>query len=110
MDVWDYLALLVGGHIIDPVADVHMPVDPFRLPRGRISATRLDDHPDLAQGVLFIIAVMGEDFELAAVEFLRPVTLLAGFLRRAQISYRRGNRPRKRVEYGGEHLSAARQL
>ena len=79
----------------------------FGRARGRISAAGLDDHADLAQGVLLIVGVVGEDFELPAVELLGPVALLASFLRRAQIVHRSRNRPRVGIEHGGKNLPAA---
>ena len=48
--------------------------------------------------------VMGEDFQLRAEEFRRPVALLAGFLRRPQVLYRAGNRAGKCIEGGGKDL------
>ena len=83
VNVGNDLALFVGCHIIDLIADVHVPVNAFGCSRSGIATARLDDHSDLAHGVFFIIGVMREDFELTAIELLRPMTLLAGFLRGA---------------------------
>ena len=104
------LVLLVRGHEVDLVGNVHVPVDAFGRARGGISAARLDEHPYLVQRVLLIVGVVREDFELATIEFLRPMALLAGFLRGTQILYRRGNRPREGIEDGGKNLAAAREL
>ena len=49
VNVGNDLVLLVGGHIVDLVADVHVPVNAFGRSRGRIAAAGLDDHADLAQ-------------------------------------------------------------
>ena len=83
MDIGDHLALVIRSHIVDLVADVHVPVYAFRRAGRGISAAGLDQHANLTQGVLLIAAVVREDFQLAAVKLLRPVALFAGFLRRS---------------------------
>ena len=110
MNIGNDLALVVGRHVVDLVADVHVPVNAFGRAGGGISAASLDDHADLAQGVGFIVGVVREDFELPAVEFLRPMALLASFLCRAQIVHGCRNGPRVGIEYRRKNLPAARKF
>ena len=105
MNVGYHLPLLVGGNIFDLIGNVHMPVNAFRSTCGRIATPRLDEHTDLTGGVAFIAGKMGEDFELGTIEFTRPMALLTGVLRRAQVMHGRRDRPRKRVEGSSKHLT-----
>src|SRR5690348_18259203 len=104
------LALFVGGNVVDFVADVHVPVDTFRSAGGGVASARLDQQANLAHGVLLVIGEVGEDFHLATIELFRPVALLAGILRRAQVVNWRGNGTREGVERGGKDLARAGKL
>ena len=60
--------------------------------------------------VFFVIFVAGVYQQLVAGKALRPVTLLAGFARRAEACYRRRNGTRIVVERHHEKLPQARDL
>src|SRR5580698_1224220 len=60
--------------------------------------------------VFFVIFVAGVYQQLVAGKALRPVTLLAGFARRAEACYRRRNGTRIDVERHHEKLPQARDL
>jgi hypothetical protein len=62
VDVGNDLALVIGDHVVDAVADVHMPVNAFGCAGSGIAATGFDQHANLAQRVLFIIGVVRKDF------------------------------------------------
>src|SRR6478672_7650875 len=100
MNVRNRLALLIGSNVFDLVADIHMPVNSLGGSGRGIAAPSLDDHPNLAQRVLLVVSIVREDLQLSAVEFLRPVALFAGLLRRAQVLHRSRNRPGKSMEHG----------
>src|ERR1039457_2801557 len=59
------------------------------------------------RSVLLILFVAGVHQKLVAGEALRPMTLLAGFTRRAQVLYRRRNRTRISMESYGDDLAQA---
>ncbi len=63
-----------------------------------------------ARRVLLIVAVMSEGLELRPPEFLRPVALLAGLLRRAKVLHRRGDGPGIGAQGGVVNLAHAREL
>src|SRR5579862_107503 len=60
VDVRHNLALFVGGHIVDFVGDIHVPVDALGGSGGGIAAAGLDEHAYLAHGVLLVVRVVGE--------------------------------------------------
>src|SRR3954469_24513086 len=85
MNVGNYLAFLIAGDVLNLVADVHVPVNAFRSTGSGIASAGFNQHANLADGVFLIAGVVGEDLKLSAVKLLRPVALLAGILRRAQV-------------------------
>src|SRR5262249_7587426 len=86
----DYLPLIVSRNVSDFVGDVHVPVNSGHQTFPRAAASYVEQHPCFAQGVVLVLSVVTEDFQLRAEELLGPVTLLAGVLGRAEVVYGRG--------------------
>ncbi len=87
-----------------------MPVDPGGGAHRRFGTARFDEQLDLVAGVLLVRVKMGAGPQLRSEELLRPVALLAGFPRRAQVLDRRMDRPTEGVERHGQHLAHAADL
>src|SRR5215471_5212259 len=99
--VRDHLPLIIGGDIVNFVTDVHVPVNAGRSTSRGISTSGLDQHSNLTNRILLVTRVVGEDLQLRAIELAGPVTLLAGFLRWAQIMDGSRNGPWKSIERRG---------
>ena len=91
-DPWDHLAFLVGGNVLDLVAQIHVPVNAADGPmRGRAAADfEQKSHAE------FGVRLVGEEMRVRTIEIadvlLRPMTLFAGFLGRAEVLDRSGDR------------------
>ena len=110
VNVGDDLMFFVGGNVGDFVAYVHVPVNAFWGAGGGVAASGLDQEADLAQRIVFIAGIVGKHFELGTIEFFRPVALLAGLLRRAQIVDGSGDGARISFEGSGKNLPCSGQL
>ena len=104
------LPRLVAGEVFDLVADVHVPVDAADRAVGRVAAADLQEHAH-GEGRVGFVAQEGVEgvFEVAD-ELLRPVAFLAGFLGRAEVLDRRGDRAGILVRQGGIDLVGAGEL
>ena len=107
LDLVDRLPLVVG-EVADAHAGVDVPVDP--LGGAPLLAAHPHEEHGLLLGVGLVVAEARDDLDAVAHELARPVALLAGLARRAQIVDRRGDRPR--IDAGGDRhdLSDAREL
>ena len=109
-DPGDFLPRHIGGDVLDLVLDVHVPVDAAFRPVRRVGTADFHQETEREGRVGFVAeeVVVGA-FEVAD-EFLRPMALLAGFLRRAQVFDRRGDRARVFVKGRGVKLVGAGNL
>ncbi len=82
-----------------------MPVNAGRT--GALHAANLEDERGRQLGVLLVLLVVLDDPQLVADMLGRPVTLLTGFPRRAQIVQRRRDGPRIEIEGNGNQLPGA---
>ncbi len=106
----DVLAPLVGRDVLDRGRDQHVVVDARALHEARLLAADLQQHAQAMRRVLLVSEVVGADHLLVADELLRPVALLAGLARGAQIVDRRRNGPRVAVHRDGPDLPQAVDL
>ena len=104
------LSALIGRDVGHLVADVHVPVDSRCRPGFGVAAADLHQQIQCPLGGLFTGGEVGVADQLLAVELLRPVALLTGFLRRTQVLDRRVNRARELVEEHGVELVTPREL
>src|SRR2546421_517846 len=84
----NHLAMIVDRDVGHFVPDVHVPVNAFDGSGGGTTTTDVYQHASLPQSVLLVIAIAIENLQLCTEELLRPVTLLASFLRRPKVVYR----------------------
>src|SRR5208283_10114 len=99
---------LLPGHIrcnvFHLVPHDHVPVDAADRAAGRVGAPDFDREPDGIRRVGCVALKIIERAVEIAAEFLRPVTLFAGFARRTQVFDGRGDGPRIFVEDDGIDL------
>ena len=103
-DPRDHLTLVVRRDVLDLVGDVHVPVDALRDAGPLAAAADMDLQRRHRLGVLLVFAVLGHAADLVAVEFLRPVALLASLARRPQSPHGRRSRTRIGVKRDSKHL------
>ena len=107
LDLVDRLALLVRA-VADDVVGVDVPVD--ALAAAGLAAAHLHHQHGLHLGVGLVLLEVGVDLEPVAHELVRPVALLAGLARRAQVVDGHGDRPRVEVERHRDELPGAGEL
>src|SRR6266550_1007142 len=110
MHVRNDLTLFVRRHVSDFVGNIHVPMDALGGARRRVAAAGIDEHTDLSRGICFVAGVVRENLKLGPIKLLGPVTLLAGFCRRAQIVNRSGDGTRIGVKSGREYLACPGKL
>jgi len=81
----DDLTFLVAGDVLNLVGDRHVPVDASDRTELGITTADFHQHLDRPRRILFVWQIMLECALGCAIEFLRPVALLAGLARRPQV-------------------------
>ncbi len=104
------LPLRIRGAVPHLVGNIHVPVDSCGDPGGWAAPADAQQASNLPYAVFLVVAKSGDDFELGAEKFFRPVTLFAGFLGRSEAVNRSRNRARIFIKKNRINLVSPGQL